>query len=101
MAASTPDNTWFPTVSNGITLALQQVFYRVLGFVYANRTNIFTLQGQVAALQAAQPTATFPVHFNTLGTPGTIAYDTTGNIYVCYKLNMWVRVGASGTSTSF
>lgn len=90
---------WFPTVSNGITVTLQQIFQRVLTYVYANQVSISNLQDVVAAIQ--QPTTTFPAHFNTLGTPGTITYDAIGNIYVCYKLNMWVRVGASGTSTSF
>lgn len=90
---------WFPTVSNGITLPLQQIFQRVLTYVYGNQTNIANLQATVAAIPV--PTATFPAHFNTLGTPGTIAYDTIGNIYVCYLLNMWVRVGHSGTSTAF
>jgi hypothetical protein len=90
---------WFPTASNGITLPLQTIFQRVLTYVYGNQTNIANLQTSVAAIPV--PTATFPAHFNTLGTRGTIAYDTIGNIYMCYKLNLWVRVGHSGTSTSF
>ena len=67
--------------------------------MYANQINIANLQDAVAAIPA--PTTAFPTHYNSLGTPGTIAYDTIGNIYVCYLLNMWVRVGYSGTSTTF
>ena len=58
---------WFPTVSNGITPPLQQIFQRVLTYVYGNQTNIAGLQAQIASFQS--PTATFPAHFNTLGTP--------------------------------
>ncbi len=60
---------WFPTVSNGISLSLQTILQRVLTYVYANQTNIAGLQAQIASFQA--PTANFPAHWNTLGTPPT------------------------------
>lgn len=101
MADAKTQAQWFPNASNGIALSLQQVFQRVLSYVYLNQRNIATNSTQIAALQAAQPSGIFPAHFNSLGTAGTIAYDTIGNIYVCYAPNTWVRVGVSGTSTSF
>lgn len=99
---------WFPNAANGITLSLQQVFQRVLTFVYANRTNISTLQAQVSALQALQPTTAFPLHFNSQGVVGQTAFNpATGDQFFCYfvdpvtKAVKWVRLGPSGTSTSF
>jgi hypothetical protein len=98
---------WFPNAANGINLSLQQVFQRVLTYVYANRTNIAGLQAQIAQLQAALPSPTFPVHYNSQGALGQSAYDTLGNLYFCYAFNSatsvasWVRIGPSGTSTTF
>lgn len=91
---------WFPTVSNGISLSLQTILQRVLTYVYANQTNIAGLQAQIASFQA--PTANFPAHWNTLGTPPTQAYNqATGDQFFCYATNKWVRLGPSGTSTTF
>ena len=93
---------WFPNATNGITLGMQQVFQLVLTFVYANQSNIATLQAQVATLQAAAPTTSFPAHYNSLGTPTQQAYNpATGDQFFCYATNKWVRLGPSGTSTTF
>jgi hypothetical protein len=105
MADSTQQ--WFPNASNGLNLSLTQVFQQVLQRVYSNRTNIAALQAQVAALQAALPSANFPAHYNSQGTVGQSAYDTLGNLYFCYAFDSatsvasWVRIGPSGTSTTF
>jgi hypothetical protein len=91
---------WFPTVSNGITLPLQTIFQRVLTYVYGNQTNIANLQTAVAAIPS--PSSTFPLHWNSLGTPPQSAYNqATGDQFFCYAQNKWVRLGPSGTSTTF
>lgn len=56
---------------------------------------------QVQTAQATPAIASFPLHFNSEGTPGQIAYNTIGDVFVCYAANMWLRVGTSGTSTTF
>lgn len=43
----------------------------------------------------------FPTKHTATGEPGQIAYDGLGNVYVCFSSNTWVRIGPSGTSTSF
>ena len=86
---------WFPNATNGVTVQLQQVFQRVLQLVYQNANNIATLQSQV-------PTTAFPLHFNSLGTVGTSAFNpATGDMFFCFQVNTWVRIGPSGISTTF
>ncbi len=35
------------------------------------------------------------------GVAGQIAYDSSGNVYVCYATNSWLRIGPAGYSNSF
>lgn len=99
MATANP-NRWFPNATE-VTPALQRIFQRVLTYVYNDEAVIASQTNQIEALQKAQPSGIFPAHYNTLGNAGTIAYDTIGNVYVCYAANLWVRLGPSGTSTAF
>ena len=92
---------WFPNATDGITPAMVRIFQRVLTFIYNDETTITTQATQIAALQKAQPSGIYPAHYNSLGTASTIAYDPSGNVYVCYAPNTWVRLGPAGTSTSF
>lgn len=39
-----------------------------------------------------------PGSHSATGTPGQIAYDSSGNLYICYATNSWVKI--TGT-TSF
>jgi len=97
--ASSPAR-WFPTASNGITLSLATVLQKMMSYVYTNETNIANLQTAVAAIPS--PTTAFPLHYNSLGTPPQSAYNpATGDQFFCYKTNLWVRLGPSGTSTTF
>lgn len=43
----------------------------------------------------------FPPAHNSPGKAGQIAYDTIGNVYFAFGKNTWVRLGPSGTSTTF
>lgn len=51
--------------------------------------------GQVALLTGA------PATHASSGTPGQIAYDSSGNFYFCYAVNLWARQGPGGYSNSF
>jgi hypothetical protein len=98
--ATGSNQQWFPNVSKDVTVGLQQIFQQVLQRVYANRTNIASLQAQVAAIPALS--TNFPAHWNSLGAPPQQAYNpATGDQFLCYQTNKWVRTGPSGTSTSF
>ena len=92
--ASTPQR-WFPNAIESTTPALQRIFQRILTYIYTD-------EAQIAALQALTPTTDFPVHFNSIGTVGTSAFNpATGDQFFCYATNKWVRLGPSGTSTTF
>jgi hypothetical protein len=42
-------------------------------------SDLFTLAGSV------------PAHSNSPGTPYQIAWDGSGNLYICYQTNTWAR----------
>jgi hypothetical protein len=42
-----------------------------------------------------------PAHASTLGTPGQVAMDGSGNLYWCYATNQWARIGPAGWSNTF
>lgn len=45
--------------------------------------------------------AAVPATSSSSGTPGSMAYDSSGNLYWCYATNAWARVGPAGYSSSF
>jgi hypothetical protein len=42
-----------------------------------------------------------PALSTSTGTPGQIAYDSSGNFYWCYGTNQWARIGPAGYSDTF
>lgn len=55
------------------------------------------IDGGGAGASIVSPPAT---HTST-GTPGQLAYDSSGNFYWCYATNAWARMGSGGFSNSF
>lgn len=60
-----------------------------------SRPQIKWLQSLPAAINnSVQIGDTVPAHSNSLGQPGTIAFDATG-LYLCVGLNTWIKfIGA-------
>lgn len=46
-------------------------------------------------------TPSYPARHTSTGTPGTLAFDPSGNLYVCIAPDSWVRTGPAGFSNTF
>lgn len=42
-----------------------------------------------------------PTSHTATGAPGQVAWDSAGNLYFCFALNQWARIGPGGYSNVF
>jgi hypothetical protein len=70
----------------------------------ANQGDALVFDPQGNAIDAGAPPALLvgkPAHHNSTGTAGQMAYDGSGNLYLCYAANSWMQIGSGGWSNSF